>query len=52
MTQSDMEKKIKELEDKLKRIESLSQLQPTSSLENVIRIINRITNNEKRNRQA
>ena len=50
MTQDEMEKKIKELEDKVKRIESISQLQTTSSLENVIRIVNRITNSEKRNR--
>lgn len=50
MTQAEMERKIKELEDKLRRIESISQIQETASLESVIRIVNRITNSEKRNR--
>ena len=48
MTQRDIEKKIKSLEDSVKIIQAIKQLPSDSTLNDVILTVNRITNNLKR----
>ena len=45
-----LKKKVQDLEDKLMRIESIRMIPQTATLSQVIDIVNKITDNMKRNR--
>ena len=47
---AEVRKAIDDINNRLKRIEEIPQVPSTTTLEGLIRIINRMTNNVKRNR--